>query len=133
MNGSQLAGMTLGEFIVISLLILGCSQQRPDEPVIPKGFDTSLLSVLACPENLTPLHLATSHELESVRERIKHGTVKHWDGTPVSETVDGLLIRADGKIAYVIQNATAVMLIDKAIVMDESVGKPEPNKYRKRK
>ena len=119
--------------LAMALMLSGCGDGNADKPVTPQGFDTSLLDVLACPENLTPLRLATRSELESVRQRITSGVVKHWDATPVVESFDALLIRADGKIAYAIQKNVPVMLIDKALVLDESVGKPQPDKYRKRK
>lgn len=119
--------------LAMMLMLSGCGDGNSDKPFVPQGFDISLLRVLACPENLTSLRLATKSELESVRHRIKSGVVKHWDATPVTESFDALLIRADGKIAYAIQNNVPMMLIDKALVLDESVGKPQPDKYRKRK
>ncbi len=92
-----------------------------------------MLDILACPENLTSVRFATRKEIDSARQRITAGSVKHWDATPITEAFDALLIRADGKIAYAFQGNVPVMLIDKAFVLDESVGKPQPDKYRNRK
>jgi len=123
-------------FAIISAVLLtfltGCGRSRPEQPVVPPGFNTSLLDILACPENLTRLHLATQREMDAVRERIRAGTLKEWSGTPVTNTFDGLLIRADGKIAYTIQRGVPVMLIDRALVLDETVGKPAPDAHRKK-
>ena len=88
--------------------------------------------MLACPENLTRLHLATQREVDEVCERICAGTLKEWSGTTATDTFDGLLIRADGKIAYTIQRGVPVMLVQKALVLDETVGKPAPNAHRKK-
>lgn len=123
---------TVPLLVATALILSGCGHSGADKPVVPGGFDTSLLEILACPENLTSVHFATQRELESVRQRTAAGTVKHWDATPVTEKFDALLIRADGKIAYAVQGKVPVMLIDKAFVLDESVGKPQPDKYRKR-
>jgi uncharacterized protein YbaR (Trm112 family) len=116
-----------------AFIFSGCGKSTTDKPVIPAGFEMSLLDILACPENLTSVRFATKGELDAVRQRIATGTVKHWDTTPISERFDALLIRADGKIAYAVQGTVPVMLIDKAFVLDDRIGKPDPDKYRKRK
>lgn len=128
--------MRIALSIIVSAVLLavavGCGERRAEQPVVPQGFKTSLLDILACPENLTPLHLATQREIDAVRERIRAGTLQYWSGTTVTDTFDGLLIRADGKIAYTIQRGVPVMLIEKALVLDDTVGKPHPDAHRKK-
>lgn len=97
----------------------------------PLGFDQRLLDILRCPENLTALHLATNRELDDLNERIRAGKLKTWDGKPVTEPVEALLIRADGKVGYRFQGRKPILILEEAIVLDESVGKPDPDKYRK--
>ena len=118
--------------VAVLLIAAGCGRQRVEQPVVPQGFKTSLLDILACPENLTPLHLATQREIDSVRDRIRAGTVQYWSSTTVTDTFDGLLVRADGKIAYTIQRGVPVMLIERALVLDSTVGKPDPDAHRKK-
>ena len=117
--------------IAVLLITAGCGQERAEQPFVPQGFERSLLDVLACPENLTPLHLATQREIDSIRDRIRDGRVQHWDGTTVTDSFDGLLIRADGKIAYMVQQGVPVMLIERALVLDSAVGKPAPDAHRR--
>jgi uncharacterized protein YbaR (Trm112 family) len=128
--------MRIALSIVISAALLliaaGCEELPAEQPVVPQGFKTSLLDILACPENLTPLHLATQREIDSVRGRIRAGTLQYWSGTTATDTFDGLLIRSDGKIGYVIQQGVPVMLIERALVLDSTVGKPNPDAHRKK-
>jgi uncharacterized protein YbaR (Trm112 family) len=127
--------ITLSIIVAVAVLLLttvGCGDRGAERPVLPQGFKTSLLDILVCPEDLTPLHLATQREIDSTRERIRAGTVRYWSGATVTEVFDGLLIRADGKIAYMIQRGVPIMLIDKAVVLDDTVGKPNPDAHRKK-
>jgi uncharacterized protein YbaR (Trm112 family) len=124
----------------ISVLILGlvltsytgCNQVTPNnDPVIkPANFDENTVKLLACPENLTPLRLAHQSELATINDRIERGTLKHWDGSLVSVAIQAALMREDGKIAYKIDNGIPVMLIEQALVLDERIGPPQPNKQR---
>jgi uncharacterized protein len=118
--------------IAVLLVAAGCGQQRTEQPVVQQELKRSLLEILACPENLTPLHLATQREIDSIRDRIRAGTVQYWSGATVTDTFDGLLIRADGKIAYTVQRGVPVMLIERALVLDSTVGKPDPDAHRKK-
>jgi uncharacterized protein YbaR (Trm112 family) len=99
-------------------------------PVVPKGFDTSLLQVLACPENLSKLRLATKDELEDVRINVAKGSVRYRDGRTVSAAFDGLLIRADSRVGYAIKDGVADMIVNDGLALDPSVGRPDPATYR---
>jgi len=50
----------------------------------------------------------------------------------VTDSFAGMLIRADERIAYMIQDGIPIMLIEKALMLDPSVGPPNPEKYRKK-
>ena len=100
-------------------------------PVVPDGFGPEFLEILRCPENLTVVRLATRKELDATNERIKAGKLKNWGGKAVTKPVEAMLIRADDKIGYPFEGAVPVMLIEEALVLDETVGKPDPDKYRK--
>lgn len=99
-------------------------------PVVPEGFNEQLLDILRCPENLTAVRLATRKELDSANERIKAGKLKTWAGKIVANSVEAMLIRFDNKIGYRFDGAAPVMIIEEALVLDETVGKPDPDKNR---
>lgn len=128
------------------VLALGCDRVAPTNAnrpadgakpveksaaVVPDGFNQELLDILRCPENLTVVRLATHMELDATNQRIKTGKLKDWGGKPIRKPVEAILIRADGKIGYRFEGAAPVMIIEEALVLDETVGKPDPDKYRK--
>ena len=61
--------------VVLLISTVGCREQAAEQAVVPQGFKTSLLDILACPENLTPLHLASQREMDLIRERIRASTL----------------------------------------------------------
>ncbi len=77
--------------------------------------DKELLEILVCPDNLTPVRLAASGELDALNARIRAGSVKTRGGQDVTTEVKEGLIRADGQYLYVVDNDIPVMLIDEAI------------------
>lgn len=115
------------------VLLSGCVQDRSDgaEPVVPQGFDVGLLSILACPENLSAVRLATTNELTFINDRIRSKRLKRWNGAPVEGPVEAALIREDKRIAYEVRQGIPFMLISEALVLDDSVGSPNPQKHRK--
>jgi len=116
---------------VAALLAIHCHSERPAEPgYAPPGFDVQLLEILACPENLTGVRLATRTELNAIDARIRAGTLRQWDGTPRHAPVAAALIREDNRIAYEIREGVPIMLIERALVLDETVGRPDPDKHR---
>jgi len=80
-------------------------------------IDKDLLDILACPDDKSPVRLATAAELEAVNTRIAAGGVTNRGGEAV-EPVDGGLIREDGKYLYAIRDEIPIMLIDEAIPLE---------------
>jgi uncharacterized protein YbaR (Trm112 family) len=129
---------------ILGLLVhaLGC-ERAPQPPtnaakpaaksaaVVPDGFDQQLLDILRCPENLTVVRLASRKELDATNERIKKGKLKNWGGKTVTKPLEAMLIRADEKIGYRFEGAVPVMIIEEALVLNETVGKRDPDKHRK--
>ena len=74
-------------------------------------IDKDLLQILACPETHQPLALADAATVEALNARIAAGEVTDVGGEPVTEPVDGGLIRVDGKIVYPIRDSIPVLLI----------------------
>jgi len=77
--------------------------------------EKDLLDILVCPDDLTPVRLATDAELTTLNARIAAGQVKNRGGQPVATAVKEGLVRADGKYLYVVDDDIPVMLIDEAL------------------
>lgn len=78
-------------------------------------IDSELLSKLRCPETRQPLRLADPGEVSQLNERIKAGAVRNRAGKPVTDSVDGALVREDRQFAYAIRQDIPVMLVEEAI------------------
>ncbi len=78
-------------------------------------IDRDLLAILACPETHQPLEEAGSDLVLRVNEKIARGEVRNVGGAAVAQTVDGGLVRADGRIFYPIRQGIPVLLIDEGI------------------
>jgi len=80
-----------------------------------------LLEILACPETKQPLVLAEPTLLARINDRIRQGQLTNRRGTPVTEAIDGGLVRQDGRYLYPIRDDIPIMLIDEAIPLAERV------------
>jgi uncharacterized protein YbaR (Trm112 family) len=78
-------------------------------------IDPELLKILCCPETHQPLAMAESSCVDKLNQQITAGQLKNRSGQSIKETMDGGLVRADGKYLYVIRQSIPVMLIDEAI------------------
>ncbi len=117
--------------ILATWLCMACFvTAHADTPVTPEGFDTSMVSILACPENLTPVRLATDAEVNAINARIAAGQLKDRSGATMQKPITAALIREDGRIAYRFDGSIPVMVIEHGLVLDESVEPPAPDDYR---
>ncbi|MDH4121838.1 MAG: hypothetical protein OEV94_09060 [Deltaproteobacteria bacterium] len=80
-------------------------------------MDEQLLEILVCPETKEPVSLADKALVARVNEAIGRGTLKSKGGQPVTEPVDGGLVRQDGKRFYPIRDDIPVMLTEEAILL----------------
>jgi uncharacterized protein YbaR (Trm112 family) len=78
-------------------------------------IDSQLLSILRCPENHQPLRIAGAAELAQFNKRIAAGGVLNRGGHPVSEPIQGALVRQDERVFYPIRNEIPIMLAEEAI------------------
>ena len=78
-------------------------------------FDAELLNILCCPENHEVLALADAQLIERINQQIAAGLLRNRAGQPVTENLDGGLIRADRRFLYPIRQDIPVLLIDEAI------------------
>jgi len=78
-------------------------------------FDPELLNIMCCPETHQELRLADPAVIEKLNSQIAAGSLANRAGQPVTEAIEGGLIRADGKLLYLIRRNIPVMLVDEGI------------------
>ncbi len=78
-----------------------------------------LLEILCCPETKEDISVADQPLVDRINGRIASGGVKNRGGQPVTEKIDGGLIRKDRKFLYAIRQDIPIMLIDEALPMDQ--------------
>ncbi|OLB55596.1 MAG: hypothetical protein AUH35_02235 [Nitrospirae bacterium 13_1_40CM_62_7] len=81
-------------------------------------MDQELLAILCCPETKQDVVLANDALIARLNDRIAKRELKNKAGQPVSEKLDGGLIRADKKILYPIREDIPVMLIEEGIPIE---------------
>ncbi|WP_447972028.1 Trm112 family protein [Nitrospira sp. Kam-Ns4a] len=82
------------------------------------NVDKELLAILCCPDTKQDVSLADESLIAKLNERIARGDLKNKAGQPVTEKLDGGLIRADRKILYPIREDIPVMLIEEGIPLE---------------
>ena len=81
------------------------------------AVDPELLAILRCPESLQPLRLAEDSEVQRLLSQARQGTLQNLAGAKVEADFEALLIREDGKRAYLVRDGIPVMLIDEAVAL----------------
>jgi uncharacterized protein YbaR (Trm112 family) len=76
---------------------------------------TELLDLLCCPENHQPLAVAAPALVESLNARIVAGELRNRAGHPVTDKIEGGLVREDRKYLYPVRDNIPVLLVDEAI------------------
>lgn len=85
----------------------------------PVQIDRDLLAILCCPETKLDVSLADDALIGKVNDAVSRGVLKNKAQKPVTEMLDGGLIRADKKILYPIREDIPVMLIEEGIPLDQ--------------
>jgi uncharacterized protein YbaR (Trm112 family) len=82
-------------------------------------LDAELLALLVCPETHQDVALAMPGEIVLLNEAIREGRVWTVGGSPVSQPVEGALIRVDQFIAYPIRDGIPVMLVAEGLAVSK--------------
>lgn len=83
------------------------------------NLDKDLLDILCCPETKQGVVLADDVLIQKVNAAIERGSLKNNAQKPVTEKLDGGLIRSDRKILYPVREDIPVMLIDEGIPLEQ--------------
>ncbi len=83
------------------------------------NLDKDLLAILCCPDTKQAVALADEQLIQKVNGAIERGVLNNKAQRPVTEKLDGGLIRSDSKILYPVREDIPVMLIDEGIPLDQ--------------
>ena len=83
------------------------------------NVDQELLAILCCPDTKQDVALADDALIAKLNDLAAKGQLKNKAGQPVTEKLDGGLIRADRKVLYPIREDIPVMLIEEGIPLDQ--------------
>ena len=83
------------------------------------NLDKDLLAILCCPETKQAVAPADEQLIQKVNGAIERGALKNKAHKPVTEKLDGGLIRSDNKILYPVREDIPVMLIDEGIPLEQ--------------
>ena len=81
------------------------------------AVDPELLAILRCPESLQPVRLADDSLVQRLLQQARQGTLKNLQGSKVEADFEAILVREDGKRAYLVRDGIPVMLIDEAVAL----------------
>jgi uncharacterized protein YbaR (Trm112 family) len=84
----------------------------------PVTIDKDLLAILCCPDTKQDVSVADQALIAKLNEAVSRGELKNRAMKPVTEPLDGGLIRADRKILYPIREDIPVMLIEEGIPLE---------------
>ncbi len=95
---------------------MGTDTASQDKGIIAKD----LLAILCCPETKQGIRLLEPKLVEQLNQRIAKGELKTKGGQPVSEKIDGGLLRNDEAVVYPIRDQIPIMLIEEGILIEKS-------------
>ena len=78
-------------------------------------LDPEFVKILVCPDNRTPVRVASEQEITNLNQKIEEGTLHNIGGRKVNDKLDGGLIRAAGDLLYPVRKNIPVMLVEEAI------------------
>jgi uncharacterized protein YbaR (Trm112 family) len=81
------------------------------------AVDPELLAILRCPESLQPVRLADDSMVRRLQDQARQGSLQNLQGEKVAADFEALLLREDGKRAYLVRDGIPVMLIDEALAL----------------
>jgi uncharacterized protein len=78
-----------------------------------------LARILVCPENRTPLDIASKELIGKLNRAIAAGQLKNRAGQKIEKPLAGGLVRADRDVFYAVVDDIPMMLIDEGILLDQ--------------
>ena len=78
-------------------------------------LDPEFVKILVCPDNRTPVRIASEQEITNLNQKIEEGSLQNISGRKVNDKLDGGLIREAGDRLYPVRKNIPVMLVEEAI------------------
>ena len=78
-------------------------------------LDPEFVKILVCPDNRTPVRVASEQKITDLNQKIEDGTLQNIGGRKVNDRLDGGLVRAAGDRLYPVRKNIPVMLVEDAI------------------
>ena len=78
-------------------------------------LDPEFVKILVCPDNRTPVRIASEQEITNLNQKIQEGSLQNIGGRKVNDKLDGGLIREAGDRLYPVRKNIPVMLVEEAI------------------
>ena len=78
-------------------------------------LDPEFVKILVCPDNRTPVRIASEQEITNLNQKIEEGSLQNIGGRKVNYKLDGGLIREAGDRLYPVRKNIPVMLTEEAI------------------
>ena len=87
----------------------------------PVQVDKDLLAILCCPETKLDVSMADETLIGKLNDAVSRGVLKNRAQKPVTELLDGGLVRSDRKVLSPIREDIPVMLIEEGIPLEQIV------------
>ena len=78
-------------------------------------LDPEFVKILVCPDNRTPVRIASEQEITNLNQKIEEGSLQNIGGRKVNDKLDGGLIREAGDRLYPVRKNIPVMLVEESI------------------
>ena len=78
-------------------------------------LDPEFVKILVCPDNRTPVRVASEQEIINLNRKIEEGALQNIGGRKVNDKLDGGLIREAEDRLYPVRKNIPVMLVEEAI------------------
>jgi len=73
--------------------------------------------IVCCPENYLPLKVADYEQVNNLNKMIEDRQICNRDNSKLEDTINGALIRVDGKVLYPVKDGIPILLTEKSILL----------------
>jgi len=82
-------------------------------------ISAELLKILVCPENQSPLNIASTELVTRLNRAIASGLLSNRAGQKIERPIGAGLLRQDERVLYPIVDEIPMLLVDEGIMLDQ--------------